>query len=96
MHVGGDTEAAIQRAVRIADGYFPGEGDAERLDALLGRLRTAAEKAGRDPASIEINAIFGAQMMPIPFAASSRWQNLGWAASWCQPSFSQAPVAWTD
>ena len=31
--VGGDTEAAIQRAVRIADGYFPGEGDAERLGA---------------------------------------------------------------
>ena len=26
--VGGDTDAAIQRAVRIADGYFPGEGDA--------------------------------------------------------------------
>ena len=31
--VGGDTEAAIQRAVRLADGYFPGEGDAERLGA---------------------------------------------------------------
>jgi probable F420-dependent oxidoreductase len=60
--VGGDSEAAINRAVRLADGYFPGEGDSERLAALLGRLRAAAEKADRDPDSIEINAIFGAQM----------------------------------
>ena len=60
--VGGDSEAAINRAVRIADGYFPGEGDSAALGALLGRLRAAAEKADRDPASIEINAIFGAQM----------------------------------
>ncbi|MFK7915857.1 MAG: LLM class F420-dependent oxidoreductase [Pseudomonadales bacterium] len=61
--VGGDTDAAIRRAVRIADGYFPGEGDPERLGGLIQRLHTAAEKAGRDPASIEINAMFGAQMM---------------------------------
>ncbi|HET6474326.1 MAG TPA: LLM class F420-dependent oxidoreductase [Pseudomonadales bacterium] len=60
--VGGDTDAAIDRVVRIADGYFPGEGDFERLRALVGKLRTAAERAGRDPASIEIHAMFGAQM----------------------------------
>jgi probable F420-dependent oxidoreductase len=60
--VGGDSDAAIQRAVRIADGYFPGEGDAEQLAALLGRLRQAAEQADRDPQSIRISAIFGAQM----------------------------------
>ena len=60
--VGGDTDAAIDRVVRIADGYFPGEGDFERLRALVAKLRTAAERAGRDPASIEIHAMFGAQM----------------------------------
>jgi len=60
--VGGDTDAAIDRVVRLADGYFPGEGDFERLRALVGTLRTAAERAGRDPASIEIHAMFGAQM----------------------------------
>ncbi|MEM9623077.1 MAG: LLM class F420-dependent oxidoreductase [Pseudomonadota bacterium] len=60
--VGGDTDAAINRAVRLADGYFPGEGDAQRLGALLQRLRAAAEAADRDPSSIEINAMFGAQM----------------------------------
>ncbi len=60
--VGGDSEAAINRAVRLADGYFPGEGDIDRLTALIERLRVASEKAGRDPAEIEVNAMFGAQM----------------------------------
>ena len=60
--VGGDTDAAIGRAVRIADGYFPGEGDTDRLVALLARLHAAAESAGRDPQSIEINAMFSKHM----------------------------------
>jgi probable F420-dependent oxidoreductase len=60
--VGGDTDAAIRRAVRLADGYFPGEGDVDRLAALIGRVRSAAEDAGRDPDGIEINAMFGAHM----------------------------------
>jgi len=60
--VGGDSDAALKRAVRIADGYFPGEGDSEQLGKLLGRLRQTAESAGRDPDSIEVSAIFGAQM----------------------------------
>ncbi len=74
--VGGDTDAAINRAVRLADGYFPGEGDAERLGALLGRLRVAAEKAGRDPKSIEINAMFGFQMAD-PAAGIEQMVELG-------------------
>lgn len=61
--VGGDSDAALRRAVRIADGYFPGEGDFEQLKALLTRLRQTAEDANRDPDSIAINVMFGAQMM---------------------------------
>lgn len=74
--VGGDTDAAIQRAVRIADGYFPGEGDAQRLGALIGRLRAAAQHADRDPDSIEINAMFGAQMAD-PIAGVAQMASLG-------------------
>jgi probable F420-dependent oxidoreductase len=64
--VGGDTDAAIARAVRLADGYFPGEGDAERLGALIERLHRACDGARRDPGSIEVNAMFGIQMADPP------------------------------
>jgi probable F420-dependent oxidoreductase len=74
--VGGDTEAAIGRAVRIADGYFPGEGDNARLGQLLERLRAACTAADRDPDSIEINAMFGAQMAD-PVAGVEQMAALG-------------------
>jgi probable F420-dependent oxidoreductase len=74
--VGGDTEAAIARAARIADGYFPGEGDLDRLTSLIGRVRRAAERAGRDPESIEINAMFG-QHMADPMAGVERLAEAG-------------------
>ena len=74
--VGGDTDAAIKRAVRIADGYFPGEGDAERLGALIARLRAAADAGGRDPDSIEVNAMFGVQMAD-PIAGVEQLAALG-------------------
>ena len=74
--VGGDSDAAIRRAVRIADGYFPGEGDAEQLKALITRLHRQAEAAGRDPASIEINAMFGVQMAD-PLAGVEQLAGIG-------------------
>jgi probable F420-dependent oxidoreductase len=74
--VGGDTDAAIQRAVRLADGYFPGEGDAARLRGLVDRLRVAAQRADRDPAGIEVNAMFGAQMAD-PIAGAEQLESLG-------------------
>jgi probable F420-dependent oxidoreductase len=74
--VGGDTDAAINRAVRLADGYFPGEGKVDRLEALITRLRQAAEDAGRDPQSIEINAMFGAQMAD-PVAGAEQLAAIG-------------------
>ena len=74
--VGGDTERAIDRAVRLADGYFPGEGDIDELRDLVERVRHAAEDAGRDPDSIEINAIFAAQMGD-PKAGVEQFEELG-------------------
>jgi probable F420-dependent oxidoreductase len=74
--VGGDSDAAIARAVRIADGYFPGEGDAARLGALIARLREAEKRAGREPGRIQINAMFGAQMAD-PVAGAHQLAELG-------------------
>jgi len=74
--VGGDSDAAIRRAVKIADGFFPGEGDAKQLGALITRLRQAAETADRDPDSIEINAMFGSQIAD-PVAGVEQMKALG-------------------
>ena len=60
--VGGDTPAAIRRAVKLADGYYPGTGDFSELQKLIADVRHAAEDNGRNPAEIEINAhysVFG-------------------------------------
>ena len=61
--VGGDTERAIARAGRMADGYFPGEGNIDRLRDLISRVKHSAESNNRDPDNVQISAIFGAQMM---------------------------------
>lgn len=74
--VGGDSPAAIRRAANIADGYFPGEGDAERLGQLIQKVKQATEDAGRDPAQLEINAMFGAQFAN-PAAGLEQMANLG-------------------
>ena len=74
--VGGDTPAAIRRAAKLADGYFPGEGDPERLAELIAKVRGECENRGRDPMSIEINAMFGIQMAD-PAAGAEQMQELG-------------------
>jgi probable F420-dependent oxidoreductase len=58
LHIGGASPAAVRRAIRYGDGYFPWVTPGLDLEATLAHLissiREEAEKAGRDPASIEI------------------------------------------
>ncbi len=74
--VGGDTPAAIRRAARLADGYFPGTSDPEVLAGLIQSVRVAAERENRDPDSISIHSIFGPQMAD-PTAGAEQLQKLG-------------------
>ena len=50
--VGGDTPAAVRRAARLADGYFPGTTDPERLSGLIQEVASEAAKQGRAPEEI--------------------------------------------
>ena len=52
--IGGSAEAAIQRAARLADGFFPQRALDGGWPATLERFRGWVEEAGRDPASIGI------------------------------------------
>ena len=58
LHVGGASSAALRRAARYGDGYFPWVGPGLDLHETLGRVipgvRAEAERIGRDPAAIEM------------------------------------------
>ncbi len=74
--VGGDTPVAIRRAARMADSYFPGTTDPEKLAGLIQDVRRAAEQENRDPDTIAIHAIFGPQMAD-PLAGAEQLAKLG-------------------
>ncbi|MCW2529288.1 MAG: putative Alkanesulfonate monooxygenase [Pseudonocardiales bacterium] len=58
--IGGASEAAIQRAARVGDGYFPfifpGQDVRVEMPLLIHRVRQATESAGRDPLALELTA----------------------------------------
>ena len=58
LHIGGASPAAIRRAARLGDGYFPWVGPELDLHATLATVipavRKEAERCGRDPSSIEM------------------------------------------
>jgi len=74
--VGGDSDVAIRRAARLADGYFPGEGDPVRLGELIRAVGQACEVRDRDPREVEINAMFSAHMAD-PIAGVDVMSGLG-------------------
>ena len=66
----------MNRAARLGNGFFPGTGDAETLRGLITDLAAATESHGRNPADIEVNAMFGPQMAD-PAAGVEQFQELG-------------------
>jgi probable F420-dependent oxidoreductase len=52
--LGGNSEPAIRRAGRLADGWFPYTIGPDELARSAGVLRRSAEAAGRSPADVEI------------------------------------------
>lgn len=56
IHIGGHSPAAARRAGRFGDGFFPAITDVEKLKELFAIMRETAQKAGRDPASIELSS----------------------------------------
>lgn len=60
LFIGGDPDAAIRRAARYGDGYFPfvfpGHDPLVELPRLLGQVRRATAEAGRDPDDMEFTA----------------------------------------
>jgi probable F420-dependent oxidoreductase len=71
--LGGETDHTLKRVIEFCDGWFPrARGDWDPRTAVT-RLRTAAEQAGRDPATLSIT-VFNA---PADAAALERHRDAG-------------------
>jgi Luciferase-like monooxygenase len=54
--VGGYSDAAVRRAVSLADGYIGGNVPLAQLGPVIERVRAAARDAGRDPDAVPVGA----------------------------------------
>lgn len=55
--IGGHSEAALERAARLGDGWMHGGGDAEELGRLLRQLQALRREWGRENERFEVHAI---------------------------------------
>ncbi|MDP6690093.1 MAG: LLM class F420-dependent oxidoreductase [Alphaproteobacteria bacterium] len=72
--IGGHSEFAARRAGRLGNGYFPATGWAGDITPLLATVREEAEKAGRDPAQIQITTGLNPE---DPLGSAQRMAELG-------------------
>ena len=56
IHVGGHSKAAVRRAARFGDGFFPAPGNLATLRELFDAVRAECSKIGRSPAEVELSA----------------------------------------
>lgn len=79
LWVGGSAEAAVERAGRLADGWFPQRAPDDHARMLLEHFRAGAVAAGRDPATLGIEARLSIGQVPehewVPFVEA--WRALG-------------------
>jgi len=71
LWIGGMAEATLQRTGRLGDGWFPLDvppDDTAR--GMVDRLRTYAREAGRDPATVGVEAFLSLRAMP-----EDRWRD---------------------
>ncbi|MBT4520079.1 MAG: LLM class F420-dependent oxidoreductase [Halieaceae bacterium] len=73
---GGDSPIAIRRAGRLADGYFPGSVEPEKLARLIADLGDAATAAGRSPQDITVNAMLITDYSD-PLAGVEQYREMG-------------------
>jgi probable F420-dependent oxidoreductase len=69
--------AALRRAGRIADGWFPNIGPGPRLDDSIAIVRGAAEAAGRDPDAIGMEGRVPLARVSDPVAGVAKWRAAG-------------------
>jgi len=75
IYVGGNNANNIRRAVAWGDGWLPAGIEVDRLGALVSEMRAMAEKAGRDPKTIEVAPQFVVHLGKTREAARERYRE---------------------
>ena len=77
--IGGSAEAALERAARLADGYFPQRPLEGGWEATIEKIHRWLAEAGRDPDSFGIDARINlAQSTPDEWCTQAEeWRSLG-------------------
>lgn len=79
--MGGRSDAAYARIGRLADGWFPMTRPGETLDRALAVISAAADRAGRDPATIGMEGRIGAAGAGVGSGATAARQADSWRAA---------------
>ena len=75
--VGGHSRAACERAGRLGDGFFPGQGSPTELGDMIDIVRQTAAAHGRDGGAIEVTAGSPAIFGDDPVGAAQELAELG-------------------
>jgi probable F420-dependent oxidoreductase len=76
---GGASDALLRRIGKLADGWIPGLGPGDDLEATVARVHGYMHEAGRDPKALGLQgSVRAAEGGPAEWvAAAKRWQSLG-------------------
>jgi probable F420-dependent oxidoreductase len=94
----GDSDAALDRVGRMADGWIPhpGLGAGARLEAAWSAVRRAADRAGRDPDRLGLQGHVPLRLTTLPGveARLERWIQVG--ATHVAVNTLEAGLSWPD
>jgi len=75
IYVGGNNANNVRRAVAWGDGWLPAGIEVDRLRALVIQMREMAQRAGRDPKTIEVAPQFVVHLGKTREAARARYRE---------------------
>ena len=75
IYVGGNNANNVRRAVAWGDGWLPAGIEVDRLGALVIQMREMAQRAGRDPKTIEVAPQFVVHLGKTREAARARYRE---------------------
>jgi probable F420-dependent oxidoreductase len=75
IYVGGNNANNVRRAVAWGDGWLPAGIEVDRLGALVIQMRQMAQRAGRDPNTIEVAPQFVVHLGKTREAARARYRE---------------------